>query len=77
MLSYRIGGGLMPEQLQLRVLVEGVEVYRDTGTGWHVMEQHSIDVRPYRGKSMQVELVDRSRGSRGFILFDDLTLCHT
>ena len=73
-LTYRVGGGRRPAEIEVRLLVDGQVVHRGTGSGNHVMQQRRVDVSAHRGKAMVVELVDNARGSWGHLLFDDLTL---
>ena len=58
----------------MRLLVEGKEVHRDTGVNNHIMQERSVDVRPYAGRKVQVEVVDDSAASWGHILFDEVLL---
>lgn len=71
-LTYRIGGARLPETVQLRLLVDGQEVHRDTGPGGPVMVRRDVDVSALRGRRMQLELVDQAGGAGGYILFDEL-----
>jgi hypothetical protein len=75
LLRYRVGGGRDAGRLQVRVVVDGVgEVHRGTGTGSHIMERRTVDVRAHRGKQARIELVDRATGGWGHLLFDDVVL---
>ena len=73
-LTYRVGGGKLPEQLMVRLLVEGKQVHLGSGINSDIMQQRKVDVRAHLGKKMQLELVDQSVGAWGHLLFDDLVL---
>jgi len=73
-LSYRIGGGRRAKELEVRLVVDGEVVHRDTGPGSDIMDQRRVDVRRHLGQKMRVELVDDAVGPWGHITFDDLTL---
>jgi 4-amino-4-deoxy-L-arabinose transferase-like glycosyltransferase len=74
LLTYRVGGGKDSRRVYVRLLVDGKEVHRGTGTNHHILTKRRVDVSKYLGRKMRVELVDNSRGTWGFLLFDDLQL---
>ncbi len=73
-LTYRVGGGRLPERLEVKLLVDQRVVHRDTGSGSDIMELRRVDVSAYLGQQMRVELTDQAAGAWGHLLFDDLML---
>ncbi|MCC6747025.1 MAG: glycosyltransferase family 39 protein [Deltaproteobacteria bacterium] len=71
-LSYRVGGGNLPGQIEVRLLLGERVVHRGTGTNSHIMEERVVDVSAYRGQRLRLELVDEATGSWGHLLFDEL-----
>ncbi len=73
-LSYRIGGGNQRGALDMVLKVGGKVIHRDSGTNSDIMQQRRLDVRTHEGEEMVLELIDRSTGSWGHLLFDELRL---
>ncbi len=73
-LTYRVGGGNVPGQLAVRLLVDGKQVYSGSGVNSDIMQLRTVDVAQHKGKKMRLELVDQCVGAWGHLLFDDLVL---
>lgn len=73
-LTYRVGGGRRPADLQVRVVIQGQAVHSGSGPGSDIMIQRRVDLKAHVGQTARVELVDHAVGPWGHIMFDDLTL---
>jgi hypothetical protein len=73
-LTYLVGGGHSPADLAVRLIVDDRVVHSGTGFDTDLLQLRRVDVRPYLGSKMRLELVDRARGPWGHLLFDDLML---
>lgn len=74
LLSFQVSGGKDAAKLGVRLLVEGEVVQTavgDNSTQWRPV---SWDLRPWRGKLAQVELVDEAEGGWGHLIVDRFEL---
>ena len=76
-LSFRIGGGAHAGRTGLNVLVDGAVVASAVGRNHNRMELRDLDLRPWAGRSAQVQIVDAEAGSWGNVGVDDLVLTDT
>jgi len=72
-----VGGGAQPEQLAVRLLVDGVVVRTATGTSKTGDDPEELTwvswpVAEWRGKSATIEIIDRATGGWGHILVDQI-----
>ena len=74
-ITFRIGGGRDAEHLYVAFFVEGKEIARFTGNNAEGMREQCVDLRPYRGKTAQIKIVDASDGQWGHINADDFQWC--
>jgi len=72
--TFKIGGGRDAERLYARLLVEGDEAFRATGTDGLRLAEVEWDLSRYRGRRARLELVDEAAGEGGYLLFDDLRI---
>lgn len=70
-ISFLIGGGRHPDSVYVALVVNGEEVYRETGNNHESMKRHIWDVAPYRGKEAVIVISDQSSGGWGHINADD------
>tara|TARA_B100000989_G_scaffold53931_1_gene36174 strand:+ start:4376 stop:7099 length:2724 start_codon:yes stop_codon:yes gene_type:complete len=73
-LHFKVGGGSEKEILGVHLLVDGQSVYQEVGKQNNDLEWRSWDLKQYRGKKAQLQLVDESKGSWGFISADHFVL---
>lgn len=73
-LDVLVGGGDRRDVAFLRVMVDGAEVGRLTGINNERLEQKSIDLTNYVGKTAVIEIVDNAKGGWGHINIDDIVL---
>jgi hypothetical protein len=70
-LVFRIAGGSDPERLRVALWVDGKPVFETTGKRMDNMVRRSWDIRPYRRKMAEIEIVDRSIEPWGYIAVDE------
>lgn len=73
-LSFLIGGGAHPGQTCMNLQIDGVVVRTATGENAERLEWKSWDVRPWRGRTAILEIVDAHSGSWGHINVDHILL---
>ncbi len=74
-LHFSIGGGSHPDELGIRLLVDGKLVRSATGNNSPQLEKQSWDLRQWRGKTARIELFDIcTRDDWGHILLDGIAL---
>jgi len=73
-LKFLIGGGKQPNDLYIRLLVEGKEVRRSTGRNSEFVEWDCWDVAEFAGKKATLEITDNATGGWGHILVDQIVL---
>jgi hypothetical protein len=71
-LRLRVGGGRDPERLRVALLVDDKPVYSTTGNDSEVLGRRECDIRAYRGRTAQIEIIDRATGAWGHILVDEI-----
>lgn len=72
-LSFLIGGGAH-EDTALQILVDGKVVARQSAFNFENLEQQAMDLRPFKGKTAQIRLVDKVKGSWGHLNVDQIVL---
>jgi hypothetical protein len=70
-LVFRIAGGRDPARLRVALWVDGKMVHATTGQQMDGMVRRSWDIRPYRGKMAEVQIVDESTEPWGYIAVDE------
>ncbi len=73
-LSFLIGGGRLPDEVGIELLIDGERKRLSTGTDSEALVWDSWDVREFRHRPARVRIFDRATGGWGHILFDQLTL---
>jgi hypothetical protein len=66
-LTLELGGGLLPAEAHLDLLIDGQKVASATGCGADVWGARLWDVRRYRGRNATLAIVDSSAGPWGHI----------
>jgi len=69
--SFEIGGARDPGRVYARLLIDGEERLRATGSGGVALTRIGWDLSGFRGRRARLELVDQSSEEGGFLLFDD------
>jgi hypothetical protein len=69
-LHFLIGGGSHAGKTCVEILVDGRVVVSETGRDENPMKPRVVDMRPYRGKSALLRVVDDDRGGWGNISLD-------
>jgi sucrose-6-phosphate hydrolase SacC (GH32 family) len=76
-LSFLIGGGEHPGKVGLNLLVNGVVAETATGNNSSSLQWKSWDVRKYRGRRVQLEIIDHdTNGDWGHICVDQIVLAN-
>ncbi len=73
-LQFRVGGGAIPGQTCLNLVVDGRVVLSATGNNSEALEPRTWDLSEWQGKSGRLEIVDRATGAWGHVLVDDIRL---
>lgn len=73
-LSFRIGGGRLPDQVGVNLWVNDRIVRSATGADAERLVWQSWDVREFRGQQARLELVDRATGGWGHLNADHFIL---
>ena len=73
-LSFRIGGGRLPDQVGVNLWVNDHLVRSATGANAERLAWQSWDVREFRGRQARLELVDRATGGWGHLNADHFIL---
>ncbi len=73
-LTFLVGGGDQPQDLYIRLLVDGNEVRRATGHNTESMSQEYWDVSEFQGKKGVINIADMAHGGWGHILVDQIML---
>jgi hypothetical protein len=71
-LVLRLAGGNDEKRLFVALEVDGERKFRATGKQSDLMGRVSVDLRPYRGKSGVLELVDEATEAWGYIAVDEI-----
>lgn len=71
-LGLRVGGGV--EGVGVALLESGQRVHIWKGIGSEYLVNQSLDLTPWAGKTLQVEIFDESEGSWGHIVADEIVL---
>lgn len=71
-ISFLLGGGNHPGQTCINLLVDGVPVRTSTGSNSDTMKWLGWDVTQWKGRAAQLQIVDTSTASRGYILIDHI-----
>lgn len=69
-ISFLIGGGSIPDQVGIELLVEGERQRVATGRESESLDWHSWNVRDLRGQQARLRIFDRATGGWGHILVD-------
>ncbi|MFH1144350.1 MAG: hypothetical protein V1774_07385 [Candidatus Eisenbacteria bacterium] len=72
--AFGIGGARDFSRVYVRLLVDGEEKMRASGTGGVVLTEMAWDLTGLRGRSARLELVDQSREEGGYLLLDDFRI---
>jgi hypothetical protein len=72
MLSFRIGGGRDPQRIVFRLRVDGVVVRQATGCQTEILRDVYWNLRPWKGRTAQLEIEDGSINGWGHILLDEV-----
>lgn len=70
-ITFRIGGGSLPRETGVRLLVDGEKIELATGLDSETMQLVSCDVSKHRGKLARLQVFDSATGSWGHINVDD------
>ena len=73
-LNFLIGGGNLPGETCVNLVVEGAVVHSATGRNNRTLDWQSWDVREFKGKEAQLQIVDRNSGEWGTVLVDHIVL---
>lgn len=73
-LNFLIGGGNLPRQTCLNLLVDGKVVESVPGGEGNNVFWFSIDLTPWQGKKGQIQIVDNHSGGWGHVCVDEITL---
>ena len=73
-LSFLVGGGNQPGKLAVNLRVDGKEVRTATGDDSERLTWRSWNVEEFRGKTAQLEVVDRASGGWGHLIADHFLL---
>jgi fructan beta-fructosidase len=76
-LNVLIGGGSDISKVGLKLLVEGKEVARITGSADEKLVPISIPIKKYAGKKARIVIFDHAKKSWGHINIDEITLSNT
>lgn len=71
-LSLRIGGGRMPDRVEVRLRVDGQTVKRVTGCDSELLGRRVIPTGAWRGRTAELEIVDRSEKPWGHVTVDEV-----
>ena len=71
-LAFLIGGGRLPVEIGIELLVDGQRVRFETGDESEGLKWHSWDVRDLRGRNVQLRIFDTATGGWGHILVDQI-----
>jgi fructan beta-fructosidase len=71
-LSFLIGGGNLPGDVGMELLIDGQSVRSATGMDSETLAWQSWDVREFKGKSVRLRIFDRATGGWGHILIDEI-----
>lgn len=66
-LTFLVGGGSHPGQTCINLLIDGQAVLSTSGKDANEMSPAQWDLRPYRGKTARIQLVDAAQGGWGNI----------
>jgi hypothetical protein len=69
---FRVAGGRDPEKLRVALWVDGKLTRATTGQQMDIMTRRSWDIRPYRGKMAEIQIVDDSVEPWGYIAVDEI-----
>ena len=76
-LSFLIGGGELPDQVGIELLVGGKRKRVATGSDSETLGWHSWDVRDLRGEAARLRIFDRATDGWGHVLVDQLVQTDT
>lgn len=71
-INFLIGGGNHINSAYIRLLIDGVEIYRTTGENDEELQWKSWNVGAYQGQIAQIEIVDEVSGGWGHINIDHI-----
>jgi fructan beta-fructosidase len=71
-LLLRLAGGDEPALLHVDLWVDGNRVFSSSGRNGDGMSRRSWDIRPYRGRKAELEIVDGSVDDWGYIAVDEI-----
>lgn len=72
LLVFRMAGGNDPERLQVNLWIDGRRVHTTSGKRGDLMSRRAWDIRPYRGRTAELEIVDRASDNWGYIAVDEI-----
>jgi hypothetical protein len=72
LLIFRVAGGQDPERLRVVLWVDGKAVLSTTGPRMDNMVRRSWNIRPYRGKKAELQIVDESKEPWGYLAVDEI-----
>jgi arabinofuranosyltransferase len=71
-ITFRIGGGRDPEHERVSLVVDGKRVASSTGCDSELMGRRVWNLRPHKGKTAVIEIVDTSDRPWGHVLVDEI-----
>ncbi len=73
-LSFLIGGGNLPGEVGMELMIDGKAVRTATGRDSETLTWQTWDVRELRGQSAKLVIFDRATGGWGHVLIDEILL---
>jgi hypothetical protein len=67
-----VGGGRDPERLRVSLLVDGKIAFNATGNNFETLGRREWDLRDFKGKTAQIEIVDDAIGTWGHLMVDEI-----
>ena len=71
-IRFMMSGGKAPGQTCVNLLMDGKVVRSATGNNSNQLEAVAFEVSQFKGKEVQIEVIDRSKGPWGHVCIDDL-----
>jgi hypothetical protein len=71
-MTFVIGGGADPNKEFMSLLIDGKVVRSASGQNDEILRAANWDLRPFAGKTAQIQIVDNSSGAWGHIMVDNI-----